>query len=156
MRQCFHRNKDCDICGKKRHLGVVCKVQRKHSKDNSKGKGKEKIRYVTQNVKTDSESEDSDSSVSSIVSDIRKAKARTGSSPPIHSINRVGEKKAPPPCFIEIKIEKQKIKMEYDSGAAISGISKQDYEKYFAKYKLHKTVETFTNYDKSTARPLAY
>lgn len=121
--QCRFRNEQCRKCGKTGHIQRVCRSDKAKTDTKDNRGGNRRVHNVAEI--SDSESEDALASLQ------------------LHSIH--GRDKQM--IWLTPKINGQVIKMELDTGSAVSVISKKDYETLFAKTKLKPTsvlLKTYT------------
>ena len=123
---CRFKEADCHQCGKKGHIAPACRSKDHQKTNSSPWKGKKKYRtHHVEHEKTDTTDSENET--------FHVFKLAEPSSSPIH---------------VTVKIEDEPLKMEVDTGAAVSIISEATRKAKFSHLKLRKSnivLKTYTD-----------
>ena len=134
--QCRYKDFDCLKCGKRGHLKVVCRskgyrpqIGNTHSNETQRSR---KNSFRPQRTKYIKEMEDkSDDQLSTENRDL--------------ALFTLGGE-ARRPIKVDVKIGDKPLTMEIDTGAAVSIVSKQEYDSKFSSYELRKSAVVLKTY----------
>ena len=130
---CWFKDKTCRKCHKQGHIERVCKSDKKHSQRETTDKNKsfrQKAKHM-HNVTEYGKSDNTDSDEEDL------------SCLELHNITEADRKI----IWITTEVSGVKLKMELDTGSALSIISEADYKRLFSKLQLEKTpvmLKTYT------------
>ena len=122
---CHFREAVCDVCGKKGHISTVCRSRPR----GAPSRGRRKMKLETKWV--DNESEDRN--------------PRDGTAPEEFHLFNVGTRSSEP-ITIEVSANGKPLRMEIDTGAALSIISEKTRKDIFPDDTLHTSAITLKTY----------
>lgn len=132
--ECWFKDKDCNQCNRRGHIQKVCKTKQKERKPNVKWRNK-KVNEMNEDNSNESNSDEYEQELACLE---------------LHSVKENKQNV----IWVTPEIEGQKLKMELDTGSALSIISYKDYKNKFAKMKLKHTPVTLKTYTGEKVSPL--
>ena len=139
--ECWFKDKECNNCGKLGHIARVCRASKQQKKDKiQKNKKPQKGKYSKVHKMKESSSDEnaSDSSVSDL------------SCLQLHSVNETDDRRI---IWITPQVAGVKLKMELDTGSALTVISVHDYKRLFSHLPLKRTKLLLKTYTGQKVRP---
>lgn len=139
FKDCYFKEKTCNICQKKGHLSKMCRQKGKNDNDGqSKVKSQNFVRKNKKNSDNKNEksnnfvNEDSDNNDSLFLNSI---------------CNVVEESSSKKPIFVTVNIENVPIQMEVDTGSYVAAITNEIYLKFFENLELKPIIHELNSYD---------
>ncbi len=132
---CFFKDAECHQCSQKGHIRPMCPLNKGETKSSKHPSSKRHERKSVKNVEAEEESDSSDDSDELYMNELE-----------INSISS-------PPLVETVHINNTPVKMEIDTGAAVSVISYKNFKSLKLNVKLEKTSVVLTTYTKQPIVP---
>ena len=131
---CWFKDKDCNSCNRKGHIQKMCRTRTNERKSKFKMRNK-KVNELNEADSNETDSDEYERGLACLE---------------LHTV-KDSEHKV---MWVTPEVEGQKLRMELDTGSALSIISRKDYQDKFAKVKLRRTSVTLKTYTGEKVVPL--